>query len=163
MALTKVLVGVFVCLFGFFSFFLSKDLMNYKLLYWASLKKGKVFILITIAAHVCFWNVISRPLKVAVKPVFTKEFYSSLLCIFWEYLYILHCYKKKYSNKDGLENLLKYLLQLLHANTSCEDFILLEQNRLLKKKARDWRWKICKRRSNVKGKIIVLCFDSPDL
>lgn len=45
--------------------------------------------------------------------------------------------KKKYSNKDGLENLLKYLFQLLHANTSCEDFKPAEQNRLLKKKVRD--------------------------
>lgn len=97
-----------------------------------------------------------------LKTSLTTKFYSSLLYFFFFFLNTCTFFTVIRKNIPK-----KMAWKIFESN--CSGFcmpipavraLLPEHSRLLKTKARDWRWKSCKRSSNVKGKVIVLCFDS---
>lgn len=144
----------------FFCLFVSQKPHELQITFLNQHEKEERFFFWLLWQHTCASEMSAE--LCMLKTSLTTKFYSSLLYFFFFFLNTCTFFTVIRKNIPK-----KMAWKIFESN--CSGFcmpipavraLLPEHSRLLKTKARDWRWKSCKRSSNVKGKVIVLCFDS---
>lgn len=144
----------------FFCLFVSQKPHELQITFLNQHEKEESFFFWLLWQHTCASEMSAE--LCMLKTSLTTKFYSSLLYFFFFFLNTCTFFTVIRKNIPK-----KMAWKIFESN--CSGFcmpipavraLLPEHSRLLKTKARDWRWKSCKGSSNVKGKVIVLCFDS---